>query len=61
MLGFLIVIFGVLASLVAGVVLDLTYAYKISCRVLYISAVISLAAFNLALEFEIMSIVFLSR
>ncbi|CAG8471162.1 4112_t:CDS:2 [Acaulospora morrowiae] len=59
-LGFLIVISGMIGSLMIGVYLDNTYAYKKTCHVLYIGAIISLGIFNFSLKREISSLMFIS-
>ncbi|CAG8605872.1 4739_t:CDS:2 [Ambispora leptoticha] len=59
LLGFLIVIAGIIGALLIGFYLDYSFAYRNSCRFLYISATISLALFNVGLGFQSLKLVFL--
>ncbi|GBC02205.1 hypothetical protein RclHR1_00450040 [Rhizophagus clarus] len=51
-LGFLNVVAGMVGSVLIGVYLDRTFAYKRSCRILYITAFLSLGAFTLSLKIK---------
>nr|CAG8575309.1 2654_t:CDS:2 [Entrophospora candida] len=59
-LGFSIVVAGVVGSFVIGIYLDHSFAYKRSCHVLYIGTIIALGVFNISLKNEILSLAFLS-
>ncbi|CAG8484182.1 12579_t:CDS:2 [Ambispora gerdemannii] len=59
LLGFSIVIAGVIGSLLIGFYLDYSFAYRNTCRVLYIGATISLALFNIGLCLQSLKLVFL--
>ncbi|CAJ0763614.1 5220_t:CDS:2, partial [Entrophospora sp. SA101] len=59
-LGFSIVVAGVVGSFVIGIYLDHSFAYKRSCHVLYIGTIIALGIFNISLKNEILSLAFLS-
>ncbi|CAI2167425.1 18016_t:CDS:2 [Funneliformis geosporum] len=59
-LGFLNVVAGMVGSVLIGVYLDRTFAYKRSCRTLYMIAFLSLFAFIIALKIRSMSLLTVS-
>ncbi|RIB02735.1 major facilitator superfamily domain-containing protein [Gigaspora rosea] len=58
LLGFFFVIAGMVGSLVIGIYLDHTLAYKSSYRYLYIGSIITLGLSNIALKYEFAELFF---